>query len=76
MMHVTTHLTLSLTRQSCVDPGLLQNLQPVFSIHHKIIWAAVASSVSVTFFLTGGVSPHAQPPAILEGQCFLSGFSP
>jgi hypothetical protein len=29
-----------------------------------------------SLFQDGVVSPHAQPPAILEGPCFLSGLSP
>jgi hypothetical protein len=38
---------------------------------------AVASSVFVTIFFPGwGYQPHAQPPAILEDRCFLSGLSP
>jgi hypothetical protein len=59
----------SLARQPCVDPDLPQKLLPAKD-------PAIASSDFVTSLFQGGVvSPHAQPLAIPEGRCFLSGLS-
>jgi hypothetical protein len=43
----------------------------------QLKYPAIASSDFVTRVFPGwGCQPHAQPPAILEGRCFLSGLSP
>jgi hypothetical protein len=64
-----TQSSSSLARQPYVGPGLPQKLLP-----------AEVSSCSSNFvtrvFQGGVVSPHAQAPAVMEGRCFLSGFSP
>ena len=33
-------------------------------------------SEQLIFFIGWGCQPHAQPPAVLEGRCFLLGLSP
>jgi hypothetical protein len=53
-------------------------LYPSQPFRRRIVRPAFASSDFVTFFFFPGwgCQPHAQPPAILEDQCFLSGLSP
>jgi hypothetical protein len=60
----------SLARQLYVSPGLPE----------KLLLAKVSGYCFFRFrdkpFPEWGCQPHAQPPAILEGRCFLSGLFP
>jgi hypothetical protein len=61
----------SLALQPCVSPGLPQKLLPAKESSYFFLRFR-----DKNLFQGGVVSPTPNPPAILEGQCFLSGLSP
>jgi hypothetical protein len=71
LSHFTTSSSSSLARQLYVGPGLPQQLLPA-----KVIRLLLLQISWQECFPGWGCQPHAQPPAILEGRCFLSGLSP
>jgi hypothetical protein len=60
----------SLARQPYVSPDLPQKLLPAE------VSAIVSSDFVTSVFSRVGLSASLTNPAILEGQCFLSGLSP